>query len=68
VPRRRNDAAPALARTRMPSCATRLSFTAPALISAATLALSSSSNSAWWSMRKSLRLWWFTCTPPLIQR
>ena len=36
----------------MPSCATRFSSTAPALISAPTLALSRSSNSCWWSMRK----------------
>ena len=41
---RLNEAAPALARTRTPSCATHCSFTAPALISAARLTLSNSSS------------------------
>ena len=40
---RRNDAAPASARTRMPSCATRSRLIAPAEASAATLAVSTSS-------------------------
>ena len=54
---RRNEAAPALARTRTPSCATHSSFTAPAVINAARLALSNSSSAAPCATRKSDRLW-----------
>ena len=41
---RRNEAAPALARTRVPSCATRFSFTTPACISTASSCVSSPSS------------------------
>src|SRR5512147_3147617 len=57
VGRRRNEAAPALARTRIPSCATRFNSTKPSAISVATLLVNKSSSSARWSVRKSARLW-----------
>ena len=53
VERRRNEAAPALARTRIPSCATPSSFTKPLSIITATLSLSSSSRSSTRAQRKS---------------
>jgi len=52
----------------MPSCATRSRLIAPELASAATLAVSTSSISASLPERKSLSAWWFTDTPPQIQR
>lgn len=62
--RRRNEAAPALARTRTPSWATRSRLATPAASSAAKPSVSSRSGSAPWPMRKSARLLWLTPTPP----
>ena len=59
---RGGEAAPAEARTRIPSCATRSSVTMPRASSTATEA-SVASSQASWAVRKSDSVWWFR-TPP----
>ena len=57
VASRRNDPAPALARTRVPSWATRASVTMPLWRNAAIDCVSRSSSAASWATRKSLSVW-----------
>ncbi len=59
----RKEHAPALARTRVPSCATRMRSTRSWLMSkASTCVIRSSNTSALW-LRKSLSVWWLSLHP-----
>lgn len=58
-----NEAAPALARTRTPSWATRLRSTSPSDRSVATLAVNRSSSHSPCATRNSASVWWFTDLP-----